>query len=241
MTIRDHLQGSLSKRLWRYLWIVVIFGAIFPTRILTWNRYFLVWDLYGASVQCALDKVTEGWDSMSVLFVVVEYRFTHWALSWPSRHLLRAQSPNSPARKKRFWTLMFFIVIPCREFVFSQAFDLLRVYVTLMYAGHSVIVERAEAAHQGRQGDESEWGFGQVMPVLLLAIPFSQFVEELCRLEDSPKRGKLTTEQRPSSSHTISDRNREHYEIAVAFDRSGLARAWTTPSRTSYLVSPSHP
>ncbi|CAI7627449.1 unnamed protein product [Penicillium crustosum] len=79
-----------------------------------------------------------------------------------------------------------------------------------MYAGHSVIRERTEAAHQGRQGDESEWGFGQVMPVLLLAIPFFQFVEELC------------------------SRNRQHYELAVALDRSGLARAWTTPSPTSY-------
>ncbi|CRL25528.1 unnamed protein product [Penicillium camemberti] len=208
MTIRDHLQGSLYKRLWRYLWIVVMFGAIFPTRILNWNSYFLVGDLYGASVQCALDKMNEGWDGMSVLLAVVECvmlfwsfytitislfpripdcppfaqidRFTHWALSWPSRQLLRAQSPNTPARKKRFWTSMFFMIIPCREFAFSEAFGLLRLYAILMYAGHSVILERAEAAHQGRQGDESEWGFGQVMPVLLLAIPLSQFVEELC-------------------------------------------------------------
>lgn len=77
---------------------------------------------------------------------------------------------------------MFFMIIPCREFAFSEAFGLLRLYAILMYAGHSVILERAEAAHQGRQGDESEWGFGQVMPVLLLAIPLSQFVEELCRM-----------------------------------------------------------
>ncbi|CAI7587438.1 unnamed protein product [Penicillium discolor] len=234
MTIRDHLQGSLYKRLWRYLWIVVMFGAIFPTRILNWNSYFLVGDLYGASVQCALDKMTEGWDVVN--------RFTHWVLSWPSRHLLRAQSPNTPARKRKFWTAMFFMAIPCREFVFSGAFDLLRLYATLMYAAHSVIRERAEAAYQGRQGDESEWGFGQVMPVLLLAIPFAQFVEELCRLEDSPsKGGKPTLEQRPSSSHTISGRNRQHYELGVALDRSGLARAWTTPSQTSYPVSLSHP
>lgn len=77
---------------------------------------------------------------------------------------------------------MFFMIIPCREFVFSGAFDLLRLYATLMYAAHSVIRERAEAAYQGRQGDESAWGFGQVMPVLLLVIPFAQFVEELCRM-----------------------------------------------------------
>lgn len=210
MTIRDHLQGSLYKRLWRYLWIVVMFGAIFPTRILNWNSYFLVGYLYGASVQCALDKMTEGWNIISVLLVVVECvmlfwsfytitislfpripecppfaqidRFTHWVLSWPSRRLLRAQSPKTPARKRKFWTALFFMIIPCREFVFSGAFDLLRLYATLMYAAHSVIRERAEAAYQGRQGDESEWGFGQVMPVLLLAIPFAQFVEELCRM-----------------------------------------------------------
>ncbi|OQE22799.1 hypothetical protein PENFLA_c012G00203 [Penicillium flavigenum] len=131
----------------------------------------------------------------------------------------------------------------------------------LMYAANNVIYERAEAAHQGRQGDESGWGFGQVLPVLLLAIPFSQFVEELCRMyysvsylatavpltklafvdrsgiEDVPSKGsKLSTEQRRSSSHTISGHNREYYELDLAFNRNELARAWTAPSRTAYLV-----
>ncbi|KAJ6185718.1 hypothetical protein N7519_007019 [Penicillium mononematosum] len=156
---------------------------------------------------------------------------------------------------------MFFVIIPCREFFFSAAFGLLRIYVMLVYAANNVLYERAEAAHQGRQGDESEWGFGQVLPVLLLAIPFSQFVEELCRMyysvpylttaapltklafvgrsgiEDVPSKGrKLSTERRPSSSHTISGHNQEYYELAVASNRTGLARAWTAPSRTAYLV-----
>ncbi|CAI7604870.1 unnamed protein product [Penicillium glandicola] len=268
MTIRDHLQGSLSKRLWRYLWIVVIFASILPTRILIWNNYFLLGDLYGASVQCALDKMSEGWDTKSALFVAVECyllfssfcsitislfprvpnfppfahmeRFIYWILSWPSRHLLQAQGSES-SRKRIFWAIMFVMIIPCREFFFSEGYDLLMMYVMLMYAGNNLVYERAEAANQGRQGDESEWGFGQILPVLLLAIPFSQFVEELCRIEHASKKGNLGTEHTPSSSHTISDRNRDYYELVVASNRSELARAWTMPSRALHFVSLSYP
>ncbi|KAJ5512417.1 hypothetical protein N7463_001969 [Penicillium fimorum] len=96
---------------------------------------------------------------------------------------------------------------------------------------NDVIFERGVAANQGRQGDESEWGFGQVLPVLLLAIPLSQFVEEL-------RRNNLKTEERPPSSHTISSNNRERYEVAVVPNRSGPVRARTMPS---HLVSPSYP
>lgn len=209
MTTTDHLQKSLSKRIWRYLWIMVLFGAIIPTEIVTWNNYFLRWDLYGASVQCVMDKLNEGWDVESLLFLALEcflllwsfWAITmslfpqiseyppfpqllvliNWTLSWPSRHLLRAQKSGS-IRKKAFWTVLFCVIIPCREFVLSEASNLLRMYVMLIYAGNNVLSERAEAAYQGRQDDENDWGFGQVLPVLLLAIPLAQFVEELCRM-----------------------------------------------------------
>ena len=209
MTITGHLQDSLFKRLWRYLWILVMFGAVLPTRILTWNRFFLVPDLYGASVQCALDKVTEGWERDSALYLTLDCfllswslcaitvslfphipnlppfaqmeTFIHWALSWPSRHLLR-QGPKSSTRKKLFWMALFCTFIPCREIVFSEGFDVLRMLVMLIWAGDNVFSTRAVASSQGRQGDESEWGFGQILPVLLLAIPLSQFVEESYRM-----------------------------------------------------------
>ncbi|KAJ5360580.1 hypothetical protein N7517_009771 [Penicillium concentricum] len=71
---------------------------------------------------------------------------------------------------------------------------------------------RAEAAYQGRQGDESEWGFGQVLPVLLLVIPLSQFMDELWR------------------------HNREYYELAVVSNPNELGRSWTIPSRASHLA-----
>jgi hypothetical protein len=207
MTVAVHLQGSLTKRIWRYVWILVLFGTIIPTMILTWSYYFLVMNLYGASTQCALDKMSEGWSLKSAIYVSMDclllflslciittslfpdmgnfppwvwiQDLIHWVLSSPSRHLLRAQSPGISPRKKLFWQILFVMIIPIREFVFSVAFDLLRMYVMLIYAGNGVLYERTQAAYEGRQGDESEWGFGQILPVLLLAIPFFQLMEEI--------------------------------------------------------------
>jgi hypothetical protein len=165
MTITDHLQDSLFKRLWRYLWILVMFGAVLPTRVLTLNSVFLVPDLSGASVQCALDKVTEGWDRDGALYLTVDCfllswslcaitvslfpdipnlppfaqveTFIRWALSWPSRHLLR-QGPYSPARKRVSWTVLFCAFIPCREFVSSEGFDVLRMLVMFIWAADNM-------------------------------------------------------------------------------------------------------
>lgn len=207
MTVHIHLRESFTKRIWRCIWIIALFGTVIPTRILIWCYYFLFPGLHGASAQCALEKMSEGWTlksaicasidciilMWSLLSIIISLFPTimilpslvwildriHWIFSWPSRRLLRARSPGVSPYREFLWKIIFFIIIPIREFLFSVALELLRMYTILIYTGNCVLSERKEAAFEGRQGDENEWGFGQVLPVLLLAIPLFQIMEEI--------------------------------------------------------------
>jgi hypothetical protein len=72
---------------------------------------------------------------------------------------------------------IFGIVVSCliilfQQFISSDCFSILRIQGMLLYGGDEMIQTRGLAASQGRQGDENYWGFGQILPILLLAIPF---------------------------------------------------------------------
>lgn len=67
------------------------------------------------------------------------------------------------------WTLTL-------EFVDSQAFDLLRAWYLLLRGNVNVFTERFIVAGV-LSGSEDQWGFGQVLPMMMLALPFLKLLE----------------------------------------------------------------
>lgn len=106
---------------------------------------------------------------------------TYWIMSWPSRVLV---GPRNWTFQWRIWkrvaTVLFVASLSVREIIFSEGFDLLRVYAMLIASFTQIFYERDLAASQGRKDDESEWGFGQILSILLLALPLSSYAEALC-------------------------------------------------------------
>jgi hypothetical protein len=81
--------------------------------------------------------------------------------------------------KRRIITVVFVMFLSFREIVFSFCFEFLRVYTLLIGSIYGILYQRRRAADHGREGDENEWGFGQILPLLLLALPISTFAEEI--------------------------------------------------------------
>lgn len=77
------------------------------------------------------------------------------------------------------WPAWFLFVISftLREIVSSLYFDLARIFLYLYQTTFSVKWARDNAASEGRDGQEDSWGFGQILPLLLLALPLASFVE----------------------------------------------------------------
>lgn len=123
MAIRTDLQAHpFKKKLWCYIWKIILFGAVLFSRFLVWNDVFLVSGLYGASVQCVLDNLGGGRDTTMSLYLAYDCLLLCWgfwgiteclfpnikrftpffqlgnlrdqALSWSSRRLMRLSPPK---------------------------------------------------------------------------------------------------------------------------------------------------
>jgi hypothetical protein len=85
---------------------------------------------------------------------------------------------------KRFLTLMeslagilFITFFTLRELYCSMFINLTRIYIYLFQTTSSVYWARNQAATRGMEGEEDTWGFGQILPLLLLALPLFAFIE----------------------------------------------------------------
>ncbi|KAI0882609.1 uncharacterized protein GGS22DRAFT_195829 [Annulohypoxylon maeteangense] len=76
---------------------------------------------------------------------------------------------------------IWFLLLPSFtliEILTSRIVDLWRIYSALLWATISVIkLGKYASSHQSIQGDESGWGFGQILPLLLLLLPATSVLE----------------------------------------------------------------
>ncbi|KAI9148918.1 Transcription factor asqA [Paramyrothecium foliicola] len=72
---------------------------------------------------------------------------------------------------------LFVIAFAIRELFFSLFIDLLRIFLYLFQITVDLAKWRNLAGENGRKETENEWGFGQLLPMLLLALPLFAFLE----------------------------------------------------------------
>jgi hypothetical protein len=72
---------------------------------------------------------------------------------------------------------IFILIFTVIEIVSSVNFEIYRNFVLFVVGTLSVFLLRAQAENNGMNGDEDKWGFGQILPLLLLALPFFESIE----------------------------------------------------------------
>lgn len=75
--------------------------------------------------------------------------------------------------------LLFIVSFTLREISSSLYFELARIYLYLYQTTWAVSWARDNAASNGRDGLEDSWGFGQILSLLLLALPLFSLVEAI--------------------------------------------------------------
>lgn len=73
--------------------------------------------------------------------------------------------------------LIFLTALCVTDIMTSQSFQILLSYIKLSSNSALVITLRQNAQKNGMEGDENSWGFGQILPLLLLTLPFFQTME----------------------------------------------------------------
>ena len=73
--------------------------------------------------------------------------------------------------------MLFIAAFSPYEVISSCALDITRITLTLALLTESIRDMRTEAPLEGSEGDENEWGFGQMLPIFFLALPLFAILE----------------------------------------------------------------
>ncbi|KAJ4123024.1 hypothetical protein NW768_010016 [Fusarium equiseti] len=106
----------------------------------------------------------------------------------PTWFYLQIKERNASSKPAFLWLLLealvgpiFIIFFTIRELLDSQSMSLTRTFFYLIQSTNAVAWARMKAQKNGREGSEDTWGFGQILPMLLLALPILSLIETLFR------------------------------------------------------------
>lgn len=127
-------------------------------------------------------------DIFKLQLIATIFRIAYYLMELPSRTYLKIKTSGgnsrSPKLRKILETtckILFILALTLREVLFSFFFDLLRIFTFIVQITVNVADLRNQASKHGRDGDEDTWGYGQILPMLLLALPLLAFLELLSR------------------------------------------------------------
>jgi hypothetical protein len=172
MLPEHYATGNIAQMAITSIFLIWGFGAIMRD----------TWPEFGEFIRELLTPVLRFLDPVIQLFSPRKWHY------FTRRKL--AEARQAGARRNSWWIpnsisfiifLLYFTVI---QIIFSSLFDLYRIWVTLFYITSQVIDIRIQAANAltadgnpAMIGSENTWGFGQILPMLLLALPISQVWE----------------------------------------------------------------
>ncbi|KAL6922927.1 hypothetical protein FSST1_000201 [Fusarium sambucinum] len=162
------LPGYFTPQLMPY----VVIGTLFDV----WSYFSIIMYLYPAIME-----------TRPVAYLYGKWLSFMMVPTWLYLHVKEYRVSRKP---KFLWLLVealaglvFVIIFTVRELLGSLSVDLVRVFFYLIQSTNSVAWARQKAESNGRKGTEDTWGFGQILPMLLLALPTLAFIEALADRE----------------------------------------------------------
>jgi len=204
LIIRGRIKKGL-KRGWRFAWVTVLFACALVTNFVIYNDNFLVEFHFGLPMHClwiglpgyfrpdqipyvVFGTLVDVWSYLNVFsylypetndvqpFAVLS-KIVNAVTRAPAYLYVSVRKRNRSKLIQGVVYLLFLFSFTLRELVFSIYVDLVRVFTYLYQTTFSIGLVRRNATESGRQGEEDAWGFGQILPMLLLALPLLAFVE----------------------------------------------------------------
>lgn len=142
-------------------------------------------------------------------------------------------------------SLVYALCFTIAELLRSQLLDIIGLFTSLLWPCRDLITWRNRARSQGLTGDENTWGFGQVIPMVLLALPASALLELMFERREeghssSSDAQLATTATGHSATHSIASAThldrlskvRQGLSLSAQGSRDPTLLPWT--SRTAY-------
>ncbi|GAB7358878.1 hypothetical protein MBLNU230_g4101t1 [Neophaeotheca triangularis] len=261
--LAEYFQQNLMSRLWRTVWITVFTASLGGTIVVVDHENWL-WS-FGTPMKCVWSTLRAPgfWVTVELFYMVWGYVSILNDL-WPGKinalfpwipDLLRVPTcalhrlsdqvfdRNLP-RGLQILTqvsgpclrLASLILVGLSEILGSQAFEYIRTWMILLQTTIMTFHKRSEAASDGlMEGTEKTWGFGQVVPLLLLALPLLNISE--IYYEDFQKRNdKANANHNASGPQDATGSNEadlsEHDVVTaeqIPMEDAALQRARTFP------------
>jgi hypothetical protein len=146
--------------------VYVTFGLLFNL----WSYLTIVTSLYPTILE---------WRAVALFYNTAEYVLEYIGRIhiWVSTRRSRYGGIHSLRILEAFTFLIFTIFLTINALLGSSFLYLLRVFMYLIQATYLVFWARAFAKEGGMEDNEDEWGFGQILPLMLLILPLLGFVE----------------------------------------------------------------
>ncbi|KAK0614536.1 hypothetical protein B0T14DRAFT_593012 [Immersiella caudata] len=206
LIIRGRIRQKL-KRGWRFAWITTLFGCALVTNFVIYNDNFLAIFHFGLKMQCIWMALPGDFTKDQLPYVIIGVLMDVWSYfsiigylypevvrTQPFRGIITITSRVLRAPAYLYiWTwkrttsriirgcayVLFLVSFTMQELLASLYVDLIRIFAYLYQTTLSIKWARGRATANGREGEEDSWGFGQILPMLLLALPVLAFAEAI--------------------------------------------------------------
>ncbi|KAL4913924.1 hypothetical protein BDW62DRAFT_213836 [Aspergillus aurantiobrunneus] len=172
MMVRDFLEPSPLMRAWRMLWVLAIFAFVFSNNLVIYSSDFS--EAQGLTVQCVFLLTFTGTYDLDSVFLTLTSIFWGWglfALILSGQALYFWALEKEKAAQPQGGPHYIFTQLLC-----STVIDLFRILTSLTATTFGIY--RIKNIDSGLQEDDA-WNFGQIMSVILLALPLFQALELL--------------------------------------------------------------
>lgn len=134
--------------------VLMVYGYI--------NTMYSLYPEYLSFVDTVGECVAAVFRSPGVLYLIAKGKYEASPSSWKPLWLTL----------KALTFVLFVLFFSVYQIVGSTLFSTLRLYIVLVWGTMYLVHLKERAPSEGLQGSEDEWGFGQILPIILLALTF---------------------------------------------------------------------
>ena len=199
------IVNDFFKKCWRIFWLFAFFSFTFVSTTVNLNDNFLY--QYGFPLRCAWSTLS--FSSFELFYLLVILMFLSWSMvetvnilfpclleyvhitsvvaGFVYKQLAWAASEPKGRGWRRWGHLVlrpfafssFILFFSLKEILQSRCGGFVRDFAILFLSTSTALTIRGSARSQGLRGDENTWNFGQILPMILLALLMFTIIEGL--------------------------------------------------------------